>query len=64
MSTHNISLYGKMIEFFIKYTLHCLDNFVDFVMMWLKYRNDTKFSDRLVLANSADPDQTAPGGAV
>ena len=24
------------------------------------YRNDPKFSDRLVLANSADPDQTAP----
>ena len=29
------------------------------------YRNDPKFSDGLVLANSADPDQTAPlGGAV
>ena len=24
------------------------------------YRNDSKFSDRSVLANSADPDQTAP----
>ena len=24
-----------------------------------KYRNDPKFSDRYVLANSADPDQTA-----
>ena len=23
------------------------------------YRNDTKFSDRLAWANSADPDQTA-----
>ena len=31
----------------------------------LKYRNDPKFSDRQVWANSADPDQTAPrGGAV
>ena len=29
-----------------------------------KYRNDPKFSDRLVWANSADPDQTAPRGAV
>ena len=28
------------------------------------YHNDPKFSDRLVLANSADPDQTAPRGAV
>ena len=29
-----------------------------------KNRNDPKFSDRLVGANSADPDQTAPRGAV
>ena len=28
------------------------------------YRNDPKFSDRQVRANSADPDQTAPRGAV
>ena len=28
------------------------------------YCNDPKFSDRLVLANSADSDQTAPRGAV
>ena len=28
------------------------------------YRNDPKFSDKKVLANSADPDQTAPIGAV
>ena len=28
------------------------------------YRNDPKFSDGLVWANSADPDQTAPRGAV
>ena len=27
-------------------------------------RNDPKFSDRQVWANSADPDQTAPRGAV
>ena len=30
----------------------------------LEYRNDPKFSDRKVWANSADPDQTAPRGAV
>ena len=29
-----------------------------------KYRNDPKFSDRYVWANSADPDQTASRGAV
>ena len=29
-----------------------------------KYSNDTKFSDRYAWANSADPDQTAPRGAV
>ena len=31
---------------------------------YLFYRNDPKFSDRYVKANSADPDQTAPRGAV
>ena len=28
------------------------------------YRNDPKFSDKQDLANSADPDQTAPRGTV
>ena len=27
------------------------------------YRNDAKFSDRYALANSTDPDQTAPTGS-
>ena len=31
---------------------------------YCKYRNDPKFSDRYAWANSADPDQTAPRGAV
>ena len=30
----------------------------------IDYRNDPKFSDRQFWANSADPDQTAPRGAV
>ena len=30
----------------------------------MRYHNDPMFSDRLVWANSADPDQTAPRGAV
>ena len=34
------------------------------VVSVLKYRNDPKFSDRYAWANSADPDQTAPRGAV
>ena len=29
-----------------------------------EYRNDRKFSDIYACANSADPDQTAPRGAV
>ena len=33
-------------------------------ILWLQYRNDPKFSDRQVWANNADPDQTAPRGAV
>ena len=40
-----------------------------YLMSWLLYafaiyRNVPKFSDRQVWANSADPDQTAPLGAV
>ena len=30
----------------------------------LVYRNDPKISDKYAWANSADPDQTAPRGAV
>ena len=32
--------------------------------LWILYPNFPKFSDRHVWANSADPDQTAPRGAV
>ena len=38
------------------YNLYIMQNFL--------YLNDPKFSDRQVWANSADPDQTAPLGAV
>ena len=31
---------------------------------FLSYRNEPKFSDRWVWANSADPNQTAPRGAI
>ena len=39
-------------------------NKVTIIYFVLLYRNDPKFSDRQVWANSADPDQTAPRGAV
>ena len=32
--------------------------------LWNAYRNVPKFSDRYAWENSADPDQTAPRGAV
>ena len=35
---------------------HCL-------LFTLNYRNDPKFTDKQVWANSADPDQTAPRGS-
>ena len=35
-----------------------------YIKVKLNYRNDPKFSDRQVCANSADQDQTAPRGAV
>ena len=44
-----------------------ISHFVSLAVLWLKYniyRNDPKFSDRYAWANSADPDQTAPRGAV
>ena len=37
---------------------------VEISRQYLAYRNDPKFSDKQVWANSADPDQTAPLGAV
>ena len=39
-------------------------NFAWLLLNMLGYPNDPKFPDRLVLANSADSDQTACGVAV
>ena len=39
-------------------------NHCDFQKRNIRYRNDPKFSDRQVWANSADPEQTAPRGEV
>ena len=49
--------------------LKCLGHLLKPKNKWLGmstfiYRNDPKFSDRYPRANSADPDQTAPRGAV
>ena len=37
---------------------------IDADYMYDDYRNDPKFLDRSIWANSVDPDQTAPRGAV
>ena len=42
----------------------CLFSIFLFIPRNRLYRNDPKFSDRYAWANSADPDQTAPRGAV
>ena len=39
-------------------------SFVENLFPSSAYHNDPKFSDRLVWANSADPDQTAPRGVI
>ena len=41
-----------------------LKNYAVLYNFYFNYRNDPKFSDILVWANSADPDQTTPRGAV
>ena len=53
------------VQTILKHTFPCIH------LMWHcsidflgEYRKDPKFSDRKVCANSADPDQTAPRGAV
>ena len=38
--------------------------FCSLSFLYVAYRNDPKFSDRQVWANSADPDQMAPRGVV
>ena len=43
-----------------------IKSYSDIVLKFMEndYCNDPKFSDRYAWANSADPDQTAPRGAV
>ena len=55
MSTHNLCFDEKLTKVFFHY--HQISTLS---RLLLYYRNDPKFSDRQVWANSADPDQTAP----
>ena len=41
-----------------------MENNMKNIYVQVSYRNDPKLSERLFWANSADPDQTAPRGAV
>ena len=41
-----------------------LSYFIPIFRIFYTYRNDPKILDRYTWANSADPDQTAPRGAV
>ena len=52
----NIYFYLKLLKMFTGVTKKITEE--------LLYRNDPKFSDRYAWANSVDPDQTAPTGAV
>ena len=51
-------------ELKLSYFQHDLRRWRNKEKLEMTYRIDPKFSDRCVLANSADPDQTAPRGAV
>ena len=55
-------LFGMLIQGVVHNSL--LFILVSVTVTFVGYRNDPKFSDRYVWANSADPDQTAPRGAV
>ena len=61
---------GYIVDIAISYTAWCHKRLSEvmskpaFCTWETTYRNDPKFSGRLVWANSADPDQTAPRGAV
>ena len=50
-----------MLQPFAEMTLREIE--IQFLFVYM-YRNVPKFSDRYAWANSADPDQTAPRGAV
>ena len=45
-----------------KCELHVLNSVIinQFLSLNILYRNDSKFSDQQILANSVDPDETAP----
>ena len=58
---------GKYIMQFTKTSLPLFEREIrtaENCIHYCSYRNDPKFLDRYACANSADPDQTAPRGAV
>ena len=55
---------NQPIRFIVTRTCMNMTNLGHTLKLALAYRNVPKFSDRQVWANSADPDQTAPRGAV
>ena len=49
---------------YLQILIFVLFTYLIFVLLTLRYRNDPKFLDEQVWANSADPGQTAPRRAV
>ena len=65
IKTFKILFFSLKCSSFIQRLLHTLtENRFQIEQQLMRYRNDPKFSDRYAWANSADPDQTAPRGAV
>ena len=61
--TASTGVFKDVVNFLVKLTRS--PNFGPNILFSMSiYRNDPKFSDRYAWANSADPDQTAPRGAV
>ena len=62
-----LSADSKKSELFVeapKVSRNYFKYFCEILSLYFEYRNDPKFSDRHAWANSADPDQIAPRGAV
>ena len=67
VTNHTIEISHFLFYFYFSFqaaTFFACDHFILILTENFKYRNFPKFSDRQVWANSANPDQTAPRGAV
>ena len=56
--------FGRILEDLDTFAGNHTVQLVSLILKTCAYRNGPKFSDRYAWANSADPDQTAPRGAV